>query len=82
MLDPMPRQDVTIPPTRREAELMAEIERLRLLVETAYVEGALDFGGFNEATAARAERKFPHSDAALWRDDPDAAHEDTQRMER
>lgn len=29
MLDPMPRQDVKLPPTPREAELMGEIERLR-----------------------------------------------------
>jgi hypothetical protein len=29
MIDPMPRQDLQQPPTAREAELMAEIERLR-----------------------------------------------------
>jgi hypothetical protein len=29
MLDPMPRKDVKLPPTPREADLMAEIERLR-----------------------------------------------------
>lgn len=33
MLDPMPRQDVKLPPTQREAELMAEIKRLRGLLQ-------------------------------------------------
>lgn len=35
MLDPMPRQDVKLPPTPREAELMAEIEKMRDVVEAA-----------------------------------------------
>lgn len=34
MLDPMPRQDVKLPPAPREAELMAEIERLRGVLRT------------------------------------------------
>lgn len=38
MLDPMPRQDVKLPPTPREAELMAEIERLRATIQAAHHE--------------------------------------------
>lgn len=29
MIDPIPREDVKLPPTPREAKLLAEIERLR-----------------------------------------------------
>jgi hypothetical protein len=32
LYDPMPRKDLTLPPTKREAELMAEVERLRAVM--------------------------------------------------
>lgn len=40
MLDPMPRQDVKLPPTPREAELMAQVQELR-----AVLQGIVDLGG-------------------------------------
>jgi len=48
MLDPMPRKDVTLPPTAREAELTAEIERLSGWL--AFIEGGAGLTG----DAARA----------------------------
>jgi hypothetical protein len=43
-----------------------EIERLRLLVETAFCDGALHFGGFTPETNERALAKFRVSDSARW----------------
>ena len=40
MADYMPRQDVKLPPTPREAELMAQIRELR-----AVLQGIVDLGG-------------------------------------
>lgn len=40
MLDPMPRQDAELPPTPREAELMAQVRELR-----AVLQGIVDLGG-------------------------------------
>lgn len=40
MLDPMPRQDLKLPPTPREAELIAQVRELR-----AVLQGIIDLGG-------------------------------------
>lgn len=54
----------------RMREAAAEIERLRDVVEAAYIEGALTFGGFTQNTGDRALERFPVSDAFRWREDP------------
>lgn len=54
----------------------AEIERLRELVKAAYVEGALDFGGFCDRTHTVAEDRYSGSDVARWVDDVDAWESD------
>lgn len=53
-------------------ESTAEIARLRKVVEAAYIDGALSFGGFSQEVADRALAKFNDgSDAKEWRDDPE-----------
>lgn len=59
-------------------EAADEIERLRGVVKAAYVEGALDFGGFNEVTGEKAQARFPVTDSARWVESPEAWREDCE----
>lgn len=46
-LDPIPRVDLTLPPTQREAELMAENAELRRQLPMRCAECDCDLGGAN-----------------------------------
>lgn len=54
MLNPMPRKDVKLPPTPREAELMAEIDRLRWMLRSYE-----QLGGDAERCAAQWREENP-----------------------